>query len=176
MECRIRVCGERVHHSGVVYGWQAEPDVLWRTLAAAARWCLEGADGGTVVLQVGAMAEVVLRDGADVEAYLRDAIMSVGEIGLIELTAIESERFRTVAVEPGNRRVSLIEGGLLLGGDGWRATVVGLTAVLEQLAELAVYAFVKRGSSRWNAKAGDSLAADWPPSLLSCAVHRRGGL
>ncbi len=131
LECRIRVCGERVHHSGVVYGWQAEPDVLWRTLAAAARWCLEGADGGTVVLQVGAMAEVVLRDGADVEAYLREAIMSVGEIGLIGLTAIESERFRTVAVEPGNRRVSLIEGGLLLGGDGWRATVVGLTAVLE---------------------------------------------
>lgn len=122
------------------------------------------------------MAEVVVRDGADVEAYLRDAIMSVGEIGLIGLTAIESERFRTVAVEPGNRRVSLIEGGLLLGRDGWRATVVGLTAVLEQLAELAVYAFVKRGSSRWNAKAGDSLVADWPPSPLSCAVHRRGGL
>jgi hypothetical protein len=94
---------------------------------------------------------------------MRHALAVSDELGVVQLTSVGEERFRSVAVTASRGRVSLIEGGPALHRGGWRATLRELVVQMEAASPLCVYGFVKRGSHRPVAQLGISLAEDWPP-------------
>jgi hypothetical protein len=94
---------------------------------------------------------------------VRQAVEATADVGVVVLTAAAPDRFRTLSVSPSRGRVTCIEGGAALDGDGWRLSLRGLTGVLRSASRWAVYGFVKRGSNRRAAEHGRSLAQDWAP-------------
>jgi hypothetical protein len=85
------------------------------------------------------------------------------EVGVVRLTSAAADRFRVLAVEPSWGRVSFVEGGPIIDRTGWDPTLRGLRAMLAEASTWATYGFVKRGSFRFPAEYGTSLAQDWPP-------------
>src|SRR5207247_11368117 len=93
------------------YRWAAAADALWRVVNAGARWCLENRPDRGVTLEAGTMPALPVRRADDPEGMLRDVIGSGTGMGTIALRSIGVDRFRSLAIEPSEGRVTLIEGG-----------------------------------------------------------------
>ena len=164
LECRIRVRGERYHIRYRNYGWDADESALEGAVAAALRWCVGNGANLPLQLVVGLIGPTTLGPNDDVAALMRSALERTAGLGaLTRLTSVGPDRFRTLAVEPSNGRVTLVEGGEAMAGAGWRGTLKSVREVLRMIAPFAVYAFAKRGSHVLAAELAQSLVTDWVP-------------
>jgi hypothetical protein len=161
VEARLRVRGERVPQ-GYRHRWAAEPQALWRVASAGVGWCLENRADQTVTFQVRTIPPLPVRATDDVDALLREGIESAAGLGYVALRSIGADRFRSLAVEPSQGRVTLVAGGSSISANGWVDAVADLTELLRRTSGDLVYGFVKRGSFTQEAEAGWSLTRDWP--------------
>jgi len=162
LECRIHVRGERFHYRGVNHGWRADPNALWAGIEAGLEWTLANDPEMPLSLGVGLTSPATLSRGEDVRRYMRRALEATADVGVVHLSSVGSDRFRTLAVDASKGRLSLIEGGLALELK-WAASLDGVVAMLVASAPWSVYGFVKRGSRRGSAVLAGSLADDWVP-------------
>jgi hypothetical protein len=169
LELRVRVNGERVPWGNYKQRWAPDPDALWRVVSAGARACLENQADRGVSLQVRTLPPLPVLPADDVEALLREGIAQAEGLGTVVLRSMGANRFRSLAVEPSWGRVTLVDGGSAIHGDGWVDAARELTDLLRATSGDLVYAFVKRGSFPHSAELGNSLEHDWPelPSRLS---------
>jgi hypothetical protein len=58
--------------------------------------------------------------------------------------------------------MSLVVGGALLDGDGWKAALAELTALLRDHGDLLAYAHIRRGRNYRAAAHEQSLPSEWP--------------
>jgi hypothetical protein len=162
LECRLRVRGVRSRLPNGKPRWKPEPDALESAVADGVAWCVANAPGLPRQLLSGLVTSTLGPD-ADAWALVRQALEATADVGVVVLTSAAPDRFRTLSVSPSGGRVTCIEGGAALDGDGWRLSLDGLTGILRSAARWAVYGFVKRGSNRRAAEHGRSLAEDWAP-------------
>jgi hypothetical protein len=163
LECRLRAAGARYHKRYANYGWDADPAALWTGVETGIRWCRENAPNLPLQLVVRLIPPSTLRPDEDVTGFVRRALGSAREVGVVRLMSATPDRFRTLAVSPSDGRVSLIQGGAAVAGAGWKASLADLRAQVDAAATWAVYGFVRRGSWRSAAELATSLAQDWPP-------------
>lgn len=160
-ECRIRVGGERYRRPNGRLAWRADSELMTVGVASAVRWCVANGPELPRTLTVRLVAPVLLSPDDDALAFVNHGLEQAANLGVVKLTSVAPDRFRVVAFSPRDGRISFIEGGEALAGDGWQATVANLQRVLRGAAVWAAYAFVKRGSLRVQAELGDSLWAEW---------------
>jgi len=161
LETRLRVNGERVPQ-GYHQRWAADPEGLWRVAAAGVGWCLENPPDRGVTLQVRTLPPLPVRPADDAGALLREGLASAESLGNVVLRNIDAHRFRSLAVEPSAGRVTLIDGGSAIHGDGWVDAVRELADFVRATSRDLVYGFVKRGSFTEEAEAGWLLTRDRP--------------
>jgi hypothetical protein len=168
LELRMRVNGERIPR-GYKHRWAADLEALWRVVTTGVRWCVQNRADHGVSLTVSTLPPLPVRPSDNVEALLREGIAQAESLGTVVLRSIGANRFRSLAVEPSWGRVTLVDGGSALHGDGWVAAARELTDLVRATSGGLVYAFVKRGSYPHMAELGHSLEHDWPelPSRLS---------
>jgi hypothetical protein len=168
LEARLRVNGERFPQ-GYHYRWEADREALWRVAVAGVGWCLETPPDRGVNLQVRTLPPLPLRPADDAEALLREGLASAESLGNVVLRNLGAHRFRSVAVEPSTGRVTLVDGGSAIHGDGWEDSLRELTDVIRAISRELVYGFIKRGTLTHPAESSWSLTQDWPqpPSGLS---------
>ncbi len=162
LECRIRLRGERVHYRGINHGWRCDPGALAAGIEAGLDWVVTNDPGLPLSLMVGLTSPATLSPREDLRRYLRRALEATAEVGVVHLSSVGSDRFRTLAVDPSKGRVSLIEGGRAVASD-WAASLDGVVGMLVASAPWSVYGFVKRGSRSGSAVLANSLADDWVP-------------
>jgi hypothetical protein len=162
LECRLRVRGVRSRLPNGTPSWKPEPEALDAAVADGVAWCVANAPGLPLQLLTGLVIST-LDPNVDAQALVRQAVEATADVGVVVLTSAAPDRFRTLSVSPSRGRVTCIEGGAALDGDGWRLSLRGLTELLRSAARWAVYGFVKRGSNRRAAQHGRSLAEDWAP-------------
>jgi hypothetical protein len=171
LEVRLRVNGERLPQ-GYHYRWAADFEALRRVATAGARWCLRDRADSGVTLQVRTLPPLPVRAADDVNALLREELSSAEILGTVVLRNIGADRFRSLAVEPSAGRVTLVDGGSPIHGDGWQEAVPELAELIRATSRELVYGFVKRGSFTHEAEAGTSLDRDWPQQ--QSGASRRG--
>lgn len=163
LECRLRVKGMRPPSNGLIWRWRADPGSLARGVEAGLVWCRDGRDDQEPLqLHARTMPPIVLGPDEDVHVYLRHALESTAEVGVVRLTSTAPDRFRTLAISPSLGRITLVEGGPVLEHAGWRSSFRALEDWMGSSASWAVYGFLKRGSRRSTAELGTSLSDDWP--------------
>jgi hypothetical protein len=169
LELRMRVNGERAPWGNYKQRWAPEPEALWRVVSAGVDACLRNEADRGVSLQVRKLPPLPVLPSDDVEALLREGIAQAEGLGSVVLRRIGANRFRSLAVEPSWGRVTLVDGGSAIHGEGWVDAARELTDLLRATSGDVVYAFVKRGSFPHMAELGNSLEHDWPelPSRLS---------
>jgi len=161
LEARLRVSGERVPQ-GYHFRWAADSDSLWRVASVGARWCLQNPADRELTLTVRTLPTLPVRAGDDAEALLREGIASAQNLGVVVLRSICAAGFRSLTVEPSAGRVTLVDGGSSIAGDGWLDSARELTDFIRTASRDLVYGFVKRGSFTSAAEFGISLTQDWP--------------
>ncbi len=169
LELRMRVSGERVPWGNYQQRWAADPEALWRVASAGVRACLENQADRGVSLTVRTLPPLPVRPSVDVEALLREGIAQAEGLGTVTLRSIGANRFRSLSVEPSWGRVTLVDGGSALHGDGWVDAARELTDLIRATSRDLVYAFVKRGFFPHMAELGHSLEHNWVelPARLS---------
>ncbi len=121
--------------------WDADREALERVVASAVRWCLAARPDVAVTLQRDATPHLVLKGGySALERVL--AVMYTGFT--TRLHSIAHDRYRAIAVDSGNGRLSLVEGGLRLHRDGWQPAVVSIQTFLHDRASDLVYGHLAR--------------------------------
>jgi hypothetical protein len=160
LECRLRARGVRSRLPNGKPSWKPEPAALDSTVADGVAWCVANAPGLPLQLLTGLVISTLGPD-VDARALVRQAVEATADVGVVVLTSAAPDRFRTLSVSPSGGRVTFVEDGAALDGDGWRLSLRGLTGVLRSAARWAVYGFVMRGSNRQAAEHGRSLAEDW---------------
>lgn len=163
LELRMRVTGERVPLGNYKQRWAADPEALWRVVSAGVRASLDNQADRGVSLTVRTLPPLPVRASDDVEALLREGITQAEGLGTIILRSIGGTRFRSLAVEPSWGRVTLVDGGSALHGDGWVAAARELTDLIRATSGDLVYALVKRGSFPHGAEGGRLPDRDGPP-------------
>jgi hypothetical protein len=161
-ECRLRVRGERYRYrSGGSWGWRSDPARLAEGVDAAVAWCVANAPSSPRLLAVGLVAPVVITPEGDTLGYVQGGLEAAANLGVVHLTSAAPDRFRIVAIEPSQGRISFVEGGDSVDGHGWRPSIGRLRKVLREASSWAAYGFVKRGSMTAPAQLGSSLHEDW---------------
>jgi hypothetical protein len=163
LELRMRVSGERVPRGNYKQRWTPDPEALWRVVSVGARACLENPADRGVSLTVRTLPPLPVLPSEDVDALLREGIANAAGLGTVVLRNIGVNRFRSLAVEPSWGRVTLVDGGSALHGEGWIVAARELTDLARATSGDLVYAFVKRGSLPHMAEAGDLPDRDGPP-------------
>jgi hypothetical protein len=161
LELRMRVSGERVPMGHYKQRWAPDPEALWRVAAAGVRACLRNRADRGVSLQVSGLPPLPVLPSDDPEALLREGIAQAESLGTVVLRSIGADRFRSLAVEPSWGRVTLVDGGSALHGEGWVGAAREMTNLVRATSGDLVYAFVKRGSFAQMAELGNSLEHDW---------------
>jgi hypothetical protein len=169
LELRMRVSGKRVPWGNYKQRWAADHEALWRVASAGIAVCLENQADRGVSLQVRTLPPLPVVPSDDVQALLREDIAQAEGLGTVVLRSIGANRFRSLALEPSWGRVTLVDGGSAIHGDGWVDAARELTGLLRATSGDLVYAFIKRGSFPHMAELGHSLEHDWQelPSRLS---------
>jgi hypothetical protein len=163
LELRMRVTGERVPWGNYKQRWAADPEALWRVTSAGVRACLENQADRGISLTVRTLPPLPVRPSDDVEALLREGIAQAQGLGTVTLRSIGANRFRSLSVEPSWGRVTLVDGGSALHGEGWVDAARELTDLIRATSRDLVYAFVKRGSFAQVAEGGRLPDRDGPP-------------
>jgi hypothetical protein len=171
LEARLRVNGERFPQ-GYHYGWAADRESLWRVATAGLGWCLESPPERGVSIQVRTLPPLPVAATDDAEGVLREGLASAENLGNVVLRSIGAERFRSLAVEPSTGRVTLVDGGSAIHGDGWVDSLRELIDLVRATSRELVYGFIKRGTLTHPAESGWSLNQDWPQP--SSGVSKRG--
>lgn len=160
LELRMRVNGKRVPR-GYKHRWAADPEALWRVASAGVEACLRNQADRGVSLQTSTLPPLPVLPSDDMEALLREGIAQTDGLGTVVLRSIGANRFRSLAVEPSWGRVTLVDGGSALHGEGWIDAAREMTDLVRATSGDLVYAFVKRGSFPSMAELGHSLEHDW---------------
>jgi hypothetical protein len=173
LECRMRVRGQRFHYRGVNHGWRADAEALWTGVEATLDWTLANDPELPLSLVVGLTSAATLRPRDDLRTYMHRALEATADVGVVHLSSVGNDRFRTLALDPSKGRVSLIEGGPAVERD-WAKSLDGVVAMLVASAPWTVYGFVKRGSRTGSATLASSLADDWVPVQHRLALWTGG--
>lgn len=174
LECRLRLSGELYRWPNYGFpGWRPEPGALAAAADLGIRWCVDNGAQLQLSLAVRLMKPVVLRAGNDLRRHVGQAIEQTTDLGVLTLVSASPHRFRGMAIEPREGRLTLVEGGATIDKD-LQAALQALRASMQAAAPWAVYGFVKRGSKRLGAQLGTSLSDDWVPVLHRNAANSLG--
>jgi hypothetical protein len=159
LECRLRVVGSRFRKDeGDLWQWKPDRGALAAGVDAGVEWCMQLGSHLPLALVVGATDSFPLTAGVDVRAYVKQGLEQTAVVGVVSLSTVGSDRFRTMAVSASRGRVSLIEGGAKIADGRWNSPLDDLKAAMTSASEWAVYGFIKRGSLRQAAELGTSLS------------------
>lgn len=161
-EGHLRVVGRRVNRPLGGYLWDPDPRAVDIAADEAVVWCREYETGLQLSIVVGLLPPATLTARDDVRAHLIDGINATRSIGVVYLTSVARDHFRTFAIEPSSGRVVLLEGGAVTAQD-WTSSLGRVNQAMIRSARWAAYGYVKRGSRRLSAIFGSSLADDWVP-------------
>ena len=163
LECRIRANGTgRPSQRGPRPDRIPDRDAVMAGALQALDWALRGDRPIAASLSVSTLITPLAEFDSPRELMLDAVGRCAGTIAEAQLHLFWPDRFHLISVDPHTGRVSLIEGGDTLAGDGWREPLATLRGQLESAAGWAAYGFVKRGRNPVNAAMGLSLAYDWP--------------
>ncbi len=157
----MRVSGKRVPWGNYKQRWAADQEALLRVASAGVALCLENPADRGMSLQVRTLPPLPVLPSDDVQELLREGIAQAEGLGTVVLRSIGANRFRSLAVEPSWGRVTLVDGGSAIHGDGWVVAARELTGFVRATSGDLVYAFIKRGSFAQMAELGHSLEHDW---------------
>ena len=177
VECRIRANGtSRPSQTGPRPDWIPDRDAVMAGALQALDWALRGDRPTAASLSVSTLITPLAEFDSPRELMLDAVGRCAGTIAEAQLHLFWPDRFHLISVYPHTGRVSLIEGGDALAGDGWREPLATLRGQLESAAGWAAYGFVKRGRNPVNAAMGLSLAYDWPQIPHFQAAASQGGV
>lgn len=158
LACRVRVRGTRLRDAPRTYFWQADRGAQEAFLAVAERWCrTRGHDAAHALIS--RSIGVPVKAGEVVLDRMREAIIANSHT---ELSAVTAEEFRGVAARSYTGGLSLVVGGAVLDGDGWKTALTELTALLCDHGDLLAYGYVRRGWDVGSALGERFLPKEWP--------------
>lgn len=112
---------------------------------------------------------MVLRAADDLNRYVGHGLQQSAELGVVTLISAAPDRFRVMAIEPMEGRLTLSEGGAIV-EQGWQDSLQALRAAIQAAAPWAVYGFVEAWLAQRGGRAGDlalsRLDAGPPPQSL----------
>jgi hypothetical protein len=157
LTCHLRVRGDRMRVEPGVYRWVPDASALTEVVLACDRWCHEAGEVVQRALRTGGTGMTVRSDNGD-DDVLAEAVASQR---IVEAPVWYANGFRSLYAHGVGGGVAVVAGG-----EGptlaWRREAEALVGLLESLAGLLVYGYVRRGWHVDGAHQDSRVGADWP--------------